>query len=1468
MVKEKLKKDKQPEVDITRLENYYQNMIQHLEENIQQLKQHIVDLSSSMEQEKEQRYRILSEKNIEIEQINTMIKEKEKQYSILEHNQRIAHEKQLTEMSTLHIKEKSLLHLDMEKLKENHQQEILSIKRGIMDQFSRERDAITHKYTVMINTLEDTHVDQIKRLESTIQTLRKEKQDQYDELTGINTSLKRDLTYANNCLQDAHNQFSEYKQTRQQDIERINIKHDETVESLKKQLEGTRDYIKGLKSENNAYLDTIKELTTERNIIHRTAESQTISSENRLAKITREYKILSERYTIKEEEMKEKYQQEIDMLKRQIELLEKEKREEESLKLQNDKLSNMMQEIKTEYNQLQQDIKGKNERLSKLQEQLTIVGEHEKNARTQLTGAKTKLTQMLKQHVGFKNTIDEHEKNIQFLNKHIEEIKEEKDVLFQQYQRLLKSTQDTLQSEHHNTEHLRKELQQMNEVQRKYTEHMKEKEVLVSEFTSLTNKYKTLSDLFEKQKKECEDTMKEKEQTTTTNETLVQQTKELQSTLKISLQKLTQHREEIDTLKKQVAQYEKDVFQLNHKLKTAVNERDELIKIHTSNRERMIKYELDHEKMVKIRDETLVKLENLNEMNHNVASSNVELKRTLEQTSQQVQNLLKDNQHQQHIANQAKKQWEELQATSKKEIKLLTDKVQRISQELVEKQSYIAETDKLVESLSLERRTTSSLSMEKSILEKDIQTYKMKRDSEIKQYRDQERTLTQTIQELQEKQAMYKKESDKNKEYEQRIKTLVQHIEEINIQHEQLKDYKHKWQQLKKEKDDLQQEYEQQITKMSKLSTDTQHIQQSHLKDAKQMNELKLQFQTLETNYKESNQQCKLLLQTCSQLEKELLDSKQFIEALQITLKKHEAQQRCVDTLQADKDHIQQKYSELQRTYDIVFQKYNDLSNVFKEHSKSSEQNIAKIFQLENGIQERIQEINQLQRVSMEKSKKYEQEIKTHREKIVSQENELKHFHSMKMDTKKLEKTNSELEQQLNKIQVKYDMLGSVLKDTQKSLHELEQKYQETERDYTEQRKILTRTIRDREMACDQFKSQIDKLTIESKACFEEREDMTQKYSTALKTISQLQQKWEDLNHAHSDTVTKINDLREDNKQLREQNQQHKSLHIQNQNMEKMMEKYQKTIADLKDQLQKKMLEPAPSIDTTPYQQHINNLKTDMQKEKHLHEREREHLQKNMEEQKTQIKLLEMKIRELELALKHAPVREMYTKLEEEHQELSLFKIDMKRKYQVALQRMEELKKTIQDYEKNETDIKELYVKIAMLEQQKNNLQKECTSYQQTVPTLHEQIEKHQQTVQQLKEQLAKQNENIEKLQTIPKQMDMKVKQLREESIRTIHKYIQLQKDADIAKDKAEKKMKETIEKNNLLELSLEQAKMDVEHFTHIKNELKQNYNLSIEQVFIQVEDLKRIVDKKEMRVKELEGMLSSFTAKTLELNN
>ena len=162
----------------------------------------------------------------------------------------------------------------------------------------------------------------------------------------------------------------------------------------------------------------------------------------------------------------------------------------------------------------------------------------------------------------------------------------------------------------------------------------------------------------------------------------------------------------------------------------------------------------------------------------------------------------------------------------------------------------------------------------------------------------------------------------------------------------------------------------------------------------------------------------------------------------------------------------------------------------------------------------------------------------------------------------------------------------------------------------------------------------------------------------------------------------------------------------------------------------------------------------------------------------------------------------------------------------------------------------------------------QINEYKDVIQTLRQEMTVTKDTIAPLQEGIRKRDTEIENLRKAPAMLDVKVRKLRDESIQTIHRYINNEKQTKQFLAQAQEKNRELQQMVEMLSNEIDQSNGDMEHLIAMKDELKQNFiqNLNDQKVTgdIQVQEMRRLLELRDERVKDIESLLNSFITKKL----
>ncbi len=185
-------------------------------------------------------------------------------------------------------------------------------------------------------------------------------------------------------------------------------------------------------------------------------------------------------------------------------------------------------------------------------------------------------------------------------------------------------------------------------------------------------------------------------------------------------------------------------------------------------------------------------------------------------------------------------------------------------------------------------------------------------------------------------------------------------------------------------------------------------------------------------------------------------------------------------------------------------------------------------------------------------------------------------------------------------------------------------------------------------------------------------------------------------------------------------------------------------------------------------------------------------------------------------------------------------------------------------------DIQEKTHTIIELTRTINTLKSQLQEYTSIHHTLRDELKSMQNTIRPLEDTIAQQGEEIERLKELPKRLDKKVIHLRNESLKTIHKYIDTEKqirDLYTAEKEQNQQLQLLVES---LTIELTQLNADMEHLVQMKEDLKNSFQSSLNEQksngAIQIQEMQKLTEARDIRIRELEQLVNTYIIK--QMNN
>jgi len=240
---------------------------------------------------------------------------------------------------------------------------------------------------------------------------------------------------------------------------------------------------------------------------------------------------------------------------------------------------------------------------------------------------------------------------------------------------------------------------------------------------------------------------------------------------------------------------------------------------------------------------------------------------------------------------------------------------------------------------------------------------------------------------------------------------------------------------------------------------------------------------------------------------------------------------------------------------------------------------------------------------------------------------------------------------------------------------------------------------------------------------------------------------------------------------------------------------------------------------------------------------------------------LEKKLSELPPLFEIKQREELLEKISSEHATMTKRLTALNGQIRVLDKLKEDLKAKTNIIQQKDNDILQLTSRTVGFTDQINE-------YKDVIQTLRQEMTATKDTIAPLEEGIRKRDAEIENLRKAPAMLDAKVRKLRDESIQTIHRYINNEKQTKQFLAQAQEKNRELQQMVEMLSNEIDQSNSDMEHLIAMKDELKQNFiqNLNEQKVTgdIQVQEMRRLLELRDERVKDIESLLNSFITKKL----
>lgn len=1441
--------DTQSDSKLQRLKTMYKKDTIDLETENQQLRKQIRDLTTQQvlvatdDIENQYKHQI-AQKETEIARLKIMIDERDNEVKTLQQNSTTLVKKKETSLVSKYEKQLSELkekyEIDINDLKKQN----THIRTTYETQFTKEKNSLESQFKVQASELKTQYETEIKPIKLQLTKLENEKKSIENTLTEQVKTLNQQL------IQSKEN----YKQAREE-IDALKDIHSRNEEKLKKSsesiLKSQQEKIHNLERTNDEQLRKIKEslqdinvITKERNDLQQKYDLDISKLESRIHRLNMDYEASRSKFKEREKEIDTTYQ---DKVKEQSTLIENyEKRMEEfktlqaSSKRQNEQytaLKKQYSELNELYRETEKKCKFEKTRFTEMSTTYAHQLEETKKLDVKCSSLTKQFESAKKQNLELNEKLEKS-----FVNVSDWEVKHNK--LQRQHERLLENMQHTLTDEKKLSEMLQKEIVSLKSKceDRERLQHLSES--LQSELGKTRDKLSlviTNNDKNTGKIQELQKTIQELNQNINSRE------EEKQKNL-VTLQsyetKLSNLRNEFDNLQKRGIEVEKERDNIQAKYFQVSKERDEFSEHFIKQKDKIIELETVNTRIVVDRDNFRLRFGELKGVNDMLGNSMQTLKKELKEEKEKFTDL-----HSRYTSiakhnNELKTQFDNETKSLTTKIQDLIDERKQLQDKLNNIRSHVADYNVLQTELTTTKDTINHQKMTIYQLEQDNAQYKSR-------YTQQENDFNQILKE------MKKKLDDKDKVLEDQTNEIIKLKEiEPKVQelHKNLNFYKQEYsklEELQKKYDIRSQEFTSLRQEHSKLTHDLNELQKNFDNAIEQISQYKIKTRNSEEfkkKYEEYLSKSKELAQLNHKLENKLSSQENVLGQLRAEnqIKTKGLEDNLKRVAQLDRE-----LAEKEQTWVKRFEQ-TTLTN----HKLQNELNFA------NGQISTIQDnTEELKKAKIEndklnnmvnKTKQINDELK---KQVSSRDNTIE---TVKQDVVKLTKANNELKQTIKLENDRYH-------DTKKTADMIIARNEETINNLNRQVNDLAEFKKSSEERIKNFRS-IESQLEESK---KETYDITLKYQQLKKTNHTLTGQFRDL----TDNYEKVKNEYKDYLVLQKD---FADLTIRYNKMDSEFKKTEQAYQILKantdasiletNEKQKRDIEGLNRRVTSLVEEN-RNLLNEVGALNTLKDEKRK-LEKENSEQKRHIKEIQTINRSFEAKLRALPSQHEYSKIEQHRNSLINENEEVKSELTKLHRQLHHLPKTEAQLKTLQTSIENANKRIVQQNEEIQKFKNTDIENRQLVTQLRDEMVRTREIIKPLEEQIEVQKKEISQLRVKPAQFEQRLKKVRDDSLTTIHKYINQRKQIEGQLQNAHDEIEKLKLNIQVFVNEAEQHREEMRNLHEVKDELKENYlqnlNEQKQDNDSKLEDLRKQLELRNLRVSELEGMLSKFVSKTL----
>lgn len=1430
----------------------YESDISLLETENTKLKSELRNISTTNvfdDHLKEKYVREISEKNVQMSQ-------KETEYSRLQSEmdnkldlQRKSYEKQIAQMEQLHTSEINGLRQEYEqKLSDAHK--LVSSEKQIQTEgFNKQMNSVFLMYKTKLKDIQDTGESKVKAVEKKYAELKCVSEDELSKLRSENKQVRADANDARSKLERLELELKHMETTNALTLSKMSDSKDSIIHFQKQQLNTLRMEMKELQKQNVSYSQTLSDKTAECARMQQTHDIQVSALEQKVMRLSGELEKISKNSSDKLFTLQNSHASDIRALETRLQ--------------RQHKTIESYSSIQERYDNLSHENKTLQLSLQKLQ--------HEKDSvSTLLRNAEAECAEQTKTLQKMRSKCSELEsRNAEFVRKLAKsQHKSNTDQLSEEYknqlQESVKSQLQTLQNEH---SELKRNSMLLSEKQQK---RCNELELSLQKYIYTDEK--------------LQEARKELKELKSLNGTLQSHVEKYRSKLADMERNMSHQTTRIEEVSRELNQSRNDVIALQSEAKKQIEESkqksNKLFVFETNTalmKTQIHKYETEKKELEQALVKTKQSLKHLEQELFHHKQSNSKLQSSNDKLTEKIMEL--------------RSEADAFSSKMKKHKMLSTATMKRSSDIEKTHKNLVAEISGLNIKLDESTRKLREMTVKYNDSQSEFKTYRS--NFEIQEgIIAQEKATRQNLHNLQET----------HRELSRQLDAIKQKYERTTRAHQS-------------ERDNMQSNIKSLESMLATKQTQLKAVRDQLVLTENMLSEKtnKLNGQEeLQTRQSTLTHEKKRVLEHNNDLQKKLDGLQHTYNTLSI---KCELQAKALERMSSALDESQCECSELrekQRSTDFTYTKYNLCQ-------KEVEQLQIRVNALETENRKKQSELDSLRKSAQEfetlsatNQKHYEDHIGELENTVKKMEREIAYMHGHMSNMKALESSNSDLKQELQTNRRDIRHLEQEIRKKENRVTELSEKckvYEEMDTNcdaqLSAQKQEYERLLKDCKQNCASNEKQKQELV-----------SSIEQMTAQIKQFALLKNQHRELDKKHRKCIAEKTLVEEQLHHAKEQLKQAVRLNSVldescadvNQLKEKIAY-YIKLVDTLKSDM-KKIQETADTWKTKYQTMHTTYSELKQRTE----ELQVAYDSTSTEEyEKLRGCLDELQQEYNELLKQHAVCQNQLANLKdidtkcvqlthqcsEYRKECDKLRADIKNTYSIR-PTVEQYAKLEEQLAKNELDrltlekrIKQMQNQVrqnaslsksnTQLETENKRLQQDLNSkivdYKQLLAdrTLRlRELEQQTKTLEQKSIERKELQRKINDLQKaladskkLPEQLNHKVKRLRDDSLKTIHKYIQQQKNTErlVEKEKAvNTDLMNTIE---TMTNEIDQLTMDMEHMLKMKDELKQNFldNLNTQKMTKDAElsNIQELLKSREHRIDVLENMLSKFVEKQIQ---